>query len=826
MPLSHESSQEEARQLLNGPPQYDDSVPVEQFEIEEPEDIGGDGAAAAGSSEESLLGSVRRIGKNHIQIPVKHIIDPVVKLINDCSSMFDNFVSRWANPFIVKRLIIVIGASVLIGCIYFKYIITIPSKGGMMDQNVLRASLKSSLSAERLQEHVEYFAEMPHLAGSLAGRTTASYVDEYFKSLGLNSAIDRHDVYLSHGGSNLLELRQTSNDEVVFKSELRDGQALEHPQESQVQPYPQIALVAPGEARGSLVYANFGSQKDLETVDVKDRIVLVKFGPSTVPAHVHECPGSVANRLQDKGARGILFMSSKHPTEPSWPEGADYNAESIQQSSIGSSWKFPGDILSPGWPSSREMKMDRSKTYTADIPAAALSWKDAGVLLKSLKNSGTKVPSSEWENNDQPAEVEEWWTGPNSEQEVFLKVDPIAEERHQITNVFGEIKGRERSQRVVFVGARLDAMCYGTSQLAGLTVILEVARVLAEMKYQQQWVPLRSIHFVLWDGTSHNFAGSTEWVESVADHLRSEGIAYIDLDGGVSGGDLLVQGNPILDLTELLHMVSTDGQEPSDKDGNTLAQAIDKSTSLKPIPGFGNHLAFEAHTGVPTVKLGFYNRSRPVPVDSCLDSIEWMQKFGDPDYHHHYALAELVSYLTLDLSDAPLVPLRFESLVPNLNKYAGIIRDWAKEELKDSEGKIDAAVNRFSEAVKALEEPAKACEEMRNQYNQFANLNRDLSGNIVEPMPVERMRSYWNEKLMQANKMTLDHNGLSFQRNWYKNHLFGPSIELHPHDDLSGVFPAVQDAIHHHDLNEFHNSLVDVATHIDDISLYLEEFGF
>lgn len=826
MPIPYASSQEEARQLLNGPPQYDESVPAEQFEIEEPQNLEEDDETSPGNPEESLLGSVRRIGKNHIQIPVKHIIDPVVNLINNISVKFDNIVSRFANPFIIKRLIFVLGASILIGFVYFKYIVTIAPKEGMMDHNVLRAALKSSLSKDRLQEHVEYFAEMPHLAGSLAGRTTAEYVDEYFKSLGLKSAIDRHDVYLSHGGSNLLELRHASNGEVVFKSELQDGQALKHPNQSQVQPYPLVPLVAPGEAKGSLVYANFGSDKDLELVDVSDKIVLVKFGPATASAQVSESPGSVANRVQAKGAKGLLFMSSKHPTEPSWPEGADYNAESVQQSSIESSWRFPGDLLSPGWPSSKEMILYRNKAYTASIPVAALSWKDAGVLLNSLKNSGTKVPSNEWENNHQPADVEEWWTGPNSDQEVFLKVDPVAENRHQITNVFGEIKGREMSDRVVFVGARLDAMCYGTSQLAGLTVMLEVARVLAEMKYNQQWAPLRSIHFVLWDGTNHNFAGSTEWVESVAEHLQSEGVAYIDLDGGVSGGDLLAQGNPIVDLSDFLRMVSTDDKEPSDKDGNTLADTIDLSTSMKPIPGYGNHIAFEAHTGVPTVKLGFYNRTRPVPVDSCLDSIEWMRKFGDPEFRHHYELTELVSYLTLDLSDAPLVPLRYEKLVPQLRNYTLAINKWAVNELSDPEGKINAALNQLYEAIKTLEDVAKACEEMRDQYDQFVGGNRDITGAIVEPMPVERMRMYWNEKLIQANKMTLDHNGISFQRNWYKNHLFGPSMELHPHDELSGVFPAVQDAIHQKDVDVFYKSMVDVAMHVEDISLYLREFGF
>lgn len=801
---------------LELPPDYEagsERAPAEYFEVEDtPNDENQSQhllSSETPNGSRRWLTSMKNIGKQSISVPVRYLIDPVTNLWNGISMWLDARLSRFVNPLIAKRFFVIFASCIIIVLVRFKYTSSFRSTANLRDHSKLREILKNSIELKHLEETTDYFGKMPHYAGSLADGSTSNYVHDFFESLGLPSSYDRHQVFLSHGNSSICELKH--NNEVVWSSTMQEGQALKDPTLSQKQPITQMALSIHGEGEGQLVYANFGSEDDLNAVDCKDRIVLVKYS--------QENPSAVSIRVQNHGAKGVLFMSAKHPSEPSWPEGSDYPADAIQQGTLAEAWRYPGDLLSPGWPSTLQMTIPISEAYIAHIPAAAISWNDAEHLLLSLKGHGTRMDNNSlvWCNNGAPEKVTEWWTGPNPEYTVRLAIQPITENRHEIRNVFGHLKGKEMDNRAIIVGARLDSVCYGSSQLSGLNVMLETARIFSDLKYTEQWEPLRAIYFSAWDGTSLNYAGITEWVENVADNLSMVGVVYIDLDLGISGPKFVVQGNPLIETSDLLRKVVYDDK--------SLWDAVDQSKSFRPIPGFGNHVALEAHAGVPSIRLGFQDTNKPVPVDSCYDNFEWMSKFGDPGHQRHLVLTEFLAYLILELSDAPVLPFDFVNLGREVEKYVAALEVEAKKTFNYYGHDIDmrSAVENAKKAAANLKDSGELYEQVQQQWNVFATENRDpTTGELPEISQLTRIRMYWNEKVAQASKFVLDRNGIA-SRNWYKNHLFGPEIDTSKTDELTGSFPAVRDALKIKSREAFIETLNGATTHIRQMTEYLSE---
>src|ERR1700761_2606463 len=91
--------------------------------------------------------------------------------------------------------------------------------------------------------------------------------------------------------------------------------------------------------------------------------------------------------------------------------------------------------------------------------------------------------------------------------------------------------------------------------------MLEVVSILGRLR-AQGWRPLRSIIFASWDAEEYNMIGSTEWVEEHIDRLRKTGVAYINVDTGVSGSNFQASASPILKraLLRVLDRVQDSGK--------------------------------------------------------------------------------------------------------------------------------------------------------------------------------------------------------------------------------------------------------------------------
>ena len=97
-------------------------------------------------------------------------------------------------------------------------------------------------------------------------------------------------------------------------------------------------------------------------------------------------------------------------------------------------------------------------------------------------------------------------------------------------NVVAEIRGRERPDEWVIVGAHLDSWDFGTGAQdngAGVAQVMEAARAVAAMPQP----PRRSIRFALWGGEEQGLRGSEAYVRAHAAEMKNC-VAALNTDNG------------------------------------------------------------------------------------------------------------------------------------------------------------------------------------------------------------------------------------------------------------------------------------------------------
>ena len=68
--------------------------------------------------------------------------------------------------------------------------------------------------------------------------------------------------------------------------------------------------------------------------------------------------------------------------------------------------------------------------------------------------------------------------------------------------------------RYVMIGNHRDAWSFGAlDPTSGTAVMLEISRVLMQLKMNKGWRPKRSILFCSWGAEEYGLIGSVEWVE-------------------------------------------------------------------------------------------------------------------------------------------------------------------------------------------------------------------------------------------------------------------------------------------------------------------------
>jgi hypothetical protein len=140
----------------------------------------------------------------------------------------------------------------------------------------------------------------------------------------------------------------------------------------------------------------------------------------------------------------------------------------------------------------------------APLPSALIARGDAASIRRLLKDGPVRIAFS-YRNQ--------------------ISAGPIS-----VSNIIGEIKGRERADEFVIVGAHLDSWDLGPGaqdNATGVAMVLEAARAIAARGQR----PRRSIRFALWGGEEEGLLGSGAYASAHESEL-DRCVAVLNTDGG------------------------------------------------------------------------------------------------------------------------------------------------------------------------------------------------------------------------------------------------------------------------------------------------------
>ncbi|KAJ6993732.1 hypothetical protein D5086_013106 [Populus alba] len=641
--------------------------------------------------------------------------------------------------------------------------------------------ISNSISDNASISHDLYMlTRRPHVAGTEANAQAAAYVLSTLVSYNIDSHIVSYDVSLTYPISRSLILTQPepASEQLPITFDLRqeiyDGD-----------PYADVAhevlptfhaYAKSGTVRGAVVYANDGRVEDYKTlkemgVNITGTIILARYGK------IYR--GDIVNNAFEAGAIGAIVYTDRKDYgggggggggDEGWFPQAKWMPPSGVQ--VGSVYDGAGDPSTPGWPSIQgcERLSDDEVEKQGNvplIPSLPVSAADGETIMRFV---GGQVANEDWQGSkDSP--TYRLGPGPGILNLTYTGKKAI----ETIQNVIAIIEGVEEPDRFVILGNHRDAWTFGAvDPNSGTAALLEVARRL--MKLQEKgWKPRRTIVLCNWDAEEYGLIGSTEWVEDNRELLASRAVAYLNVDCAVTGAGFHASATPQLD--KLLVKTTQQVGDP-DNSSQTIYEswvAPDNSPTIERLGGGGSdYAAFVQHIGIASADVSF-GKGYPV-YHSMYDDFVWMEKFGDPMFQRHIAVASVWGLTALQLADEEFLPFDYLSYAYELQKNAKDLED----EISDKGIRLAPlfeSIKRLRDAATKINQERKAIEENRVWAWKF---KKDQ----------EKVREI-NDRLMMAERAFTDAEGLS-GRSWYKHLIYAPS----KHDDYgSSYFPGIDDAI-------------------------------
>ncbi|KAL0729683.1 hypothetical protein Bca4012_025776 [Brassica carinata] len=585
----------------------------------------------------------------------------------------------------------------------------------------------------------------PHVAGSAANAEAAAFVLSALTSSSLKTHLVSYQVSLTYPLHRSLVLTPRESTKPITFSLEQEHVGDNNPYANEVTPTFH-GYAKSGNVSGPVVYANYGRVQDFAAgLNVSGAVVVARYGK------IYR--GDIVRNAYQAGAVGVVIYTDKRDyggEDECFPASKWMPPSGVQ---VGSVYNGLGDPTTPGWASvdGCERLSEEAVGLSGDsplIPSLPISAADAEVILKSMAGDVAD------------GDVYPVGPGPGILNLSYIGENVIA----QIENVIGVIEGEEEPNRYVILGNHRDAWSFGAvDPNSGTAVLLEIAQRLDKLQ-RRGWKPRRTIILCNWDAEEYALIGSTEWVEENREMLASRAVAYLNVDCAVSGPGFRASSTPQLD--ELIKQAAREVQDP-DNTTQTIYDSWVGSSNSGVIGRLGDltsdYAAFVQHVGVPAADMRF-GGGYPV-YHSMYDDFTWMEKFGDPTFQRHVAMASVLGLVALRLADEELLPFNYVSYASELMNSA---EDLEKEKLDHS---IDV-----SPLIKSIQD----------LYTAAQGINIEKEG-VKGALKVREL----NDRLMMAERALTDRDGLS-GRPWYKHLVYGPA----KYDDYgSKSFPGIDDAI-------------------------------
>uniref|UniRef100_A0A8C0MS89 Aminopeptidase NAALADL1 n=1 Tax=Canis lupus familiaris TaxID=9615 RepID=A0A8C0MS89_CANLF len=579
-----------------------------------------------------------------------------------------------------------------------------------LDLEILE-SIMQQLDASRIRENLRELSREPHLASSPQDEALVQLLLQRWRDpeSGLDSA-------------------EASTYEVLLSFPSRE------------QPN-RVAVVSP---TGNVLFSCRQSEQNLTGE---------QGGPDVVPPYAAYAPPGTPQAVNaaKHGVAGVLVY-----TDP-----ADINdGQSSTNETFPNSWRLPpsgvergsyyeyfGDPLTPylpANPSSFRLDPDTVSGFPP-IPTQPIGFEDAKILLCNLQ--GASAPAA-W----QGALGCDYKLGPGfqpngdfpADSQVNVSVYNRLELRNS-SNVLGIIRGAVEPDRYVLYGNHRDSWVHGAvDPSSGTAVLLELSRVLGTLLKKGTWRPRRSIVFASWGAEEFGLIGSTEFTEEFFSKLQERAVAYINVDISVfANATLRAQGTPpvqsvIFAASKQIPAPSLGGLSIYDnwiRYFNRSSPVYGLVPSLGSLGAGSDYAPFIHFLGISSMDIAYtYDRSktsaRIYPTyHTAFDTFGYVDKFVDPGFSSHQAVARTAGSVLLRLSDSLFLPL-------NVSDYGETLRSFLQaaqqnlgvllEQHSISLVPLVTAVEKFEGAAGALDQRISALQKATPDPLQVRMLNDQL----------------------------------------------------------------------------------------------------
>ncbi len=432
-----------------------------------------------------------------------------------------------------------------------------------------------------------------------------------------------------------------------------------------------------GDVTAGVVYANYGTKQDFETlrslgIDCTGKIVLARYGGNY--------RGFKVKYAEQAGAAGVVIYTDPDDAGfrkgATYPEGGWANDTCIQRGSI-VTLDQPGDPLTPGVAATEDApRLDVDEVNLPRIPVQPIGYRAAGLILQKM--TGPPLPEDlidRWQGG--LSHAYRLTGGDDLRLRLMVKQNRvIRKSANVIATVHGE--GGDRANERIYIGSHHDAWGYGAGDpAAGTMLVMEAARSFAALA-KQGMRPQRSIVFACWGAEEFGIIGSTEFCEQYADDLRQHALAYINLDGATMGENFAASADPLLkSVIEEAARSVPQARSPT----QTVYQAW---VGEKPEPTFGtlgggsDHIGFYCHLGIPSCFLSS-GGAAGTAYHSNYDNLAWYRKTVGDDYEPALMMTRIVNIAAARLANADIPPLDLARVAPDLRQHLATIRRIADE---------------------------------------------------------------------------------------------------------------------------------------------------
>jgi N-acetylated-alpha-linked acidic dipeptidase len=673
----------------------------------------------------------------------------------------------------------------------------IPLRGffpqSVQTQRDLETRFRAMPDGARMKEAMRRLSARPHHVGSPYDKDNAEWILSQFKSYGWDAHIENFDVLFPTPVDRVVELVAPT----TFKASLQEtaipGDPTSNQQSEQLPSY--NAYSVDGDVTGPLVFVNYGIPADYEELEqrgisVKGAIVIAKYGGSW--------RGIKPKVAAEHGAVGCLIYSD--PRDDGYaggdvfPNGPMRPPQGVQRGSVADMPVYPGDPLTPGVGATKNAKrltIAEAKTITK-IPVLPISYGDAQPLLAAL--GGPLAPSS-WRGG-LPITYR-LGAGPAR---VHLRVKSDWSLK-TLYDVIAKLPGTTEADEWVIRGNHHDAWVNGAQDpISGLVAELEEARALGSL-YQQGWRPKRTIIYAAWDGEEPGLLGSTEWVETHADELKTHAVAYLNSDTN-SRGYLEVEGSHSLE--KFINGVAKDVDDPESGvsswkrlqssrivDGSPEVRRDAREREDLRISALGSgsdYSSFLDHLGIASLNLGYGGEDEGGIYHSIYDDFYWFTHFSDTSFVYERALAQAAGTAVLRLANADLLPFGFTNLSETVQGYVKdlqSLRDKRAEQITERNRQIEEGLFKFtSDPRDPVTAPQRLAPAPQLNFAPLLNALDSLShsatryetayGRAVSEGRAGVAKGV-NERLLQAERALTSTEGLK-NRPWYVHMLYAPGF--------------------------------------------------